>query len=381
MIDNRVTQSSPPANFLDLGNGNPDNSLLPLNLIQRSAESFFIKEDKRPLQYGYEQGDGYFREALGHFLTKAYGMDVDPALLFVTSGASQALDLLCSLFTQPGDIVFVEEPSYFLALRIFHDHRLEVVPIPRNDGDLFIEILEKKAIELNPKFLYIIPTFQNPSGLTFSEDQRQKIIALAQRLNILVVADEVYHLLAYDQAPPKPISSYAEDVEQIISVNSFSKILAPGLRLGWIQAHPNIINKLVGCGLLDSGGGLSPFSSALIRHLIESGDLDENVNNLRRDYSTRLDTMRAALLQFLPKSRWVLPQGGFFFWVRLPWVDGTELRSRAQKYEVGLRQGQLFSSQGGLKDYIRLSFSFYPPNEIKEGILRLAKCLESFGFD
>jgi DNA-binding transcriptional MocR family regulator len=380
MTNIQITQSNPPENLIDLGIGNPDNSLLPLKLLHRSAESFFTAEDKLPLQYGYEQGDGYFREALGNYLSKAFGMVVDPSLLFVTTGASPALDLLCSLFTQPGDIVFVEEPTYFLALRIFNDHRLKVVPIPRNDDDLFIEILEKKAIELNPKLIYIIPTFQNPSGHTFSEHQREKIVSLAQRRSIIVVADEVYHLLAYDQLPPKPIAAYAESVEQIISVNSFSKILAPGVRLGWIQAHTKIIKKLVDSGLLESGGGLSPFSSALIRHLIESGDLEENIKKLRREYAVRLDVMRDALLQYIPESRWVLPQGGFFFWVRLPGIDGTELRNRAKEHKVGLRQGQLFSSQRGLKEFIRLSFCFYPPNEIEEGILRLNNCLKSLGF-
>jgi DNA-binding transcriptional MocR family regulator len=380
MTNIQIIQSNPPEDFIDLGIGNPDNSLLPLNLLQRSVDSFFTTEDKRPLQYGYAQGDGYFREALGNYLSKAYGMVVDPSLLFVTTGASPALDLLCSLFTQPDDIVFVEEPTYFLALRIFNDHRLKVVPIPRNDDDLFIEILEKKAIELNPKLIYIIPTFQNPSGHTFSERQREKIISLAQRRNIILVADEVYHLLAYDQLPPKPLAAYAESVEQIISVNSFSKILAPGIRLGWIQAHTNIINRLVDSGLLESGGGLSPFSSALIRHLIESGDLEENIKNLRQEYSIRLDAMGVAILRYLPESRWVLPQGGFFFWIRLPGIDGTELRNRAKKHKVGLRQGQLFSSQRGLKEFIRLSFCFYPPNEIDEGIFRLNKCLKSLGF-
>ncbi|MGB7095262.1 MAG: aminotransferase class I/II-fold pyridoxal phosphate-dependent enzyme, partial [Anaerolineales bacterium] len=177
------------------------------------------------------------------------------------------------------------------------------------------------------------------------------------------------------QTPPESFAVYTRDLEQIVSVNSFSKILAPGLRLGWIQAHGAVIERLSSSGLLESGGGMSPFTSALVRGLIESGGLDENINNLRKDYSQRLTAMDAALRTYLPTAEYTLPQGGFFFWVNLPGVDVADLRSRAQEFQVDFRQGALFSSQAGMRDYLRLGFCFYDSAAIEEGVKRLGDCI------
>jgi len=372
-----ITQINLPPGFIDLGMGNPDLDLLPMELLREAAEAYFLAGDRRTLQYGVEQGNSIFRVALADFLAEGYGQHVNPGLLFVTAGASSALDLICTLYTQPGDVIFVEEPSYFLALRIFEDHKLRVVPIPMDDEGLCIDALEDELAEFQPKFIYTIPTFQNPSGRTLSQARREKLVELAQVHNCLVLADEVYHFLLYTQEPPRPFAAFTQDVEQVISVNSFSKILAPGLRLGWIQAHGEVIKRLVGCGLLDSGGGMNPFTSAVVQRLIESGGLKENIAHLREEYTRRLNAMDAALRKHLPKAEYTLPEGGFFFWVRLPGVDAGELRQKAQEFDVGLRQGALFSSQKGNKDYLRLSFCYYGPEAINEGIKRLSDCIAS----
>jgi DNA-binding transcriptional MocR family regulator len=376
MNDLPIIQTNVPPGVIDLGMGNPDFDLLPMELLRRSADTYFTTSDPRYLQYGLEQGDSYFRKALTNFLMKAYGSPVNPDLLFVTAGASSALDLFCTIYTQPGDVIFVEEPSYFLALRIFEDHGLRVVPIPMDDEGLRLDALDEKLTEYRPKLIYIIPAFQNPSGRTLSQARREKLVERAQRYNFLVVADEAYQFLHYTQTPPGSFADYTEDVEQIISVNSFSKILAPGLRLGWIQAHNAIIKRLAGSGLLESGGGMNPYTSALVRGLIESGELEKNITSLQEEYASRLDAMDAALLQHLPTAVFTLPQGGFFFWVHLPGVDATELRRKAQGFKVDLRQGVLFSSQMGMQDYVRLSFCFYGPEAIEEGVKRLKDCLE-----
>ncbi len=375
MTEIPITQINLPPGFIDLGIGNPDFDLLPMELLHQSTEAYFASGDPRSLQYGLEQGDGYFRRALANFLTVAYGSRVDPNLLFVTTGASSALDLLCTLYTHPGDVILVEEPSYFLALRIFEDHGLRVIPIPMDDDGLRLDALDEKLAEFSPKFIYTIPTFQNPSGRTLSQARREKLVEKAQQHNFLVVADEVYHFLPYAHSPPGPFAAYAKDVEQVISVNSFSKILAPGLRLGWIQAHSTVIERLAGSGLLDSGGGMNPFTSALVRELIESDGLQKNITSLCKEYTLRLNAMDAALRQHLPAAEYSLPQGGFFFWVRLPGVDAAEFRQKAQEFDVGLRQGALFSSRMGMQDYIRLSFCFYRPEAIEEGVRRLRDCL------
>jgi DNA-binding transcriptional MocR family regulator len=376
MPELQITQMDIPPGFIDLGIGNPDLDLLPLDLLHQAAESYFAAADRRSLQYGAERGDGYFRTTLASFLAQAYGSPVDPNLLFVTAGASAALDLLCTLYTRPGDIIFVEEPTYFLALRIFADHGLKVVPIPMDADGLSINALDEQLARTIPDFIYTIPTFQNPSGLTLSQARREQLVERAQQHNFLIVADEVYHFLPYTQTPPSPFAGFTEQVEQLISINSFSKILAPGLRLGWIQAHAEVIDRLAGSGLLDSGGGMNPFTSALVRRVIELGGLERNISNLRIEYANRLNILDAALRQHLPEVEYVLPQGGFFFWVRLRGSDTAQLRPAAQDYRVDFRPGALFSSQQGQQDYIRLGFCYYDPKNIEEGVKRLRDCLQ-----
>lgn len=377
MTEPLITQINPPSDLIDLGMGNPDLDLLPLKILQESAEDFFSKEDSRYLQYGLEQGDSYFRSALARFLSNAYEHPVDPEMLFVTSGASSALDLLCTLLTQPGDTIFVEEPSYFLALRIFSDHGLRAVPISMDDEGLLIDELDEKLAEHKPKFLYTIPAFQNPSGITQSTTRRNLLVERARGNKFYVVADEAYQFLPLAQMRPASFAGYTREYEQVISVNSFSKILAPGLRLGWIQAHPSVIQRLAASGLLESGGGMNPYTSALVRELIENGNLDANISRLRNEYGRRLRAVDDALQAHLAAAEYVLPDGGFFFWVRLPGIDASDLRRKARDFNVDFRQGLLFSSQSGLNEYLRLSFCFYKPDEIEEGIVRLAKCIDN----
>ena len=191
------------------------------------------------------------------------------------------------------------------------------------------------------------------------------------------MADEVYHFLNYSDQQITPFAAYT-DLETIISLGSFSKILAPSLRLGWMQAHPDKIKRLVTSGLLDSGGGLNPFTSAIVRELIEAGDLEKNIANLIATYRSRLSAMKVALHSEVPQAIFTTPQGGFFFWMRLPGVDGGQLREKAREFSVGFRQGALFSSQGGMRDYIRLCFTFYDEEKIEVGIQRLRQCLDTF---
>ena len=370
-------QNQVSPDVIDLGLGDPSLSLLPLDLIRQAAQFRLSQADNSFLQYGAEQGDGYFRVALANFLTKGYGFDTAAESLFVTNGISKALDLICTLFTQAGDTIFVEEPTYFLALRIFADHHLNVISVDTDENGLIIASLEEKLAQFRPKFLYLIPTFQNPTGSTLPQEQRERLMQLAKEYDFIIVADEVYQLLNYTQRPPKSFSAYL-DVENIISLGSFSKILAPGLRLGWLQAHPDKIKRFSTCGLLDSGGGLNPFTSAIVRGIIESGGLENNINKLINIYGARLHAMNSALRQHLPDAQYSVPDGGYFFWLRFPETrDVRELRRHAQSFKVDFRPGMLFSSRDGLKDRMRLCFVHYEEEKIEEGLRRLRQCLES----
>ena len=229
--------------------------------MRQVAAERFAEGDTELLNYGFPQGDGRFRWALAAFLSRGYGTELPPQQLMITAGASQALNLICTLFTSPGDTVFVEEPSYFLALRILQeDHRLNAVPIPTDEHGLMLPAVEEALTRHRPTFLYTIPTYQNPTGRTLSESRRQQLLALAEEHDFLIIADEVYHLLDFGTPPPAPFAS-AADTGRVLSLGSFSKILAPGLRLGWVQTAAQRARQFAASGLVDSGGGLNHFTS------------------------------------------------------------------------------------------------------------------------
>jgi DNA-binding transcriptional MocR family regulator len=375
MIEFETVQSPIPPGMIDLGLGDPQLALLPLDIIRQAAGERLAGDERSFLQYGTEQGDGRFRLALARFLSDAYDSPVDPARLLVTCGVSFGLDLVCSLFTRPGDTIFVEEPSYFLALRIFADHGLKIVSLPTDADGLVIEALEAGLAREQPKFLYVIPVFQNPTGRTLSQARRQRLADLSRERGLLVVADEVYHFLSYGAPPPRALGTFAE-TGNVISLGSFSKILAPGLRLGWLQADAEKIRRIAACGLLDSGGGLNPFTSVIAGNILESGGLVQNIARLTGIYRARSRAMGAALRKHLPGAEFVTPQGGYFFWVRVPGVDTAALQPRAMDLQVNFRPGVRFSSRGGLQEYLRLSYVYYEPVEIEEGLVRLKQCLE-----
>jgi DNA-binding transcriptional MocR family regulator len=374
-----TTQSEAPADVIDFGLGHPAAGLLPRTILQSAAAQRLGEPDASLLQYGLEQGDGYFRLALADFLTRRLGSGVGYDDLFVSAGASLALDLICTLYTQPGDVVFVEEPSYFLALRIFADHRLQVVSIATDAHGVRLDALEEALRTNRPALFYVIPTHQNPSGATLPRDRRERLVALSQEHGFLVVADEVYHLLSYAAPPPPPLAAWASG-GTVLSINSFSKILAPGLRLGWVQASPPHIARLVNSGLLDSGGGLNPFTSALVRVALEAGSQDAYLDHLHATYRGRIDALDAALQEALGgQVTYTRPTGGYFFWVQLPAdCDAEALQAVAVRHKVGFRSGVRFSSRGELRPYLRLSFAFYEAGQLAEGAHRLAGALAEY---
>jgi DNA-binding transcriptional MocR family regulator len=362
-----------PAGMIDLGIGQPSPWLLPTDIIARAAAHHCRNPERMLLSYGTEQGDPSFRTALSGFLEQIYAMPVDPAGLLVTNGASQALDLICTLLSQAGDTILVEEPTYFLARKIFADHRLTPVALPMDADGLVIDALETELRRLHPAFLYTIPTYHNPTSTCLSADRRKRLAELSRRYDLTVVADEVYHPLAYAAAPPPPLASLCTSAK-IISLGSFSKILAPGLRLGWLQSAPELIARIVRCGLLDSGGGVNPFTSGVVTSAMELGLLDENLTLLKDTYSRRMQAMCTALRRRLPESvQFADPAGGFFIWLALAeGMDAAGLLSKAIERNVEFMPGYKFSSREGLRNFMRLSFAYYDTPDLLEGVERLA---------
>jgi len=372
----QTTQSEVSADLIDLAIGHPGPDLLPLELLREAAAHRLGQGDRSFLQYGYERGDHRFRTQLARFLSHHYASEVSPDELFVSGGASQALDLICSLFTRPGDLVFVEEPSYFLALRIFADHGLRAEGLPTDPHGLVPEALRDRLRERRPVLLYTVPTHQNPTGVTLPEARREQVLALCREHGVLLVADEVYHLLTYSGAPPRPLGAFAAQGD-VLSLGSFSKILAPGLRLGWIQGAPDLLRRLATCGFLDSGGGLAPFTSAVVRSLLELGTQEAHLERLRSIYGARAQAMAAGLESSLgDAASSMTPAGGFFFWVRLAGTADTEkLLSRARAGGVTFVPGSRFSTRGAQGECLRLSFSYYDEEHIAQGVARLAAVL------
>lgn len=363
---------------IDLGIGQPEEALLPLELMRRAAAEYAAHAEAYPLQYGNEAGDGYLRLALAEFLAAHYGVAVDPEPIVVTNGNSQAIDLACAAFTQPGDVVFVEEPTYFLAIDIFRRRGLRIVGIPVDRDGLSIAALEAALARERPAFVYAIPAFQNPTGATLSAARREQLVRLARQHGFLVVADEVYQLLDYCGDAPLPMAAQVGS-GHVLSLGTFSKILAPGLRLGWVQGAPELTRRLAQVPFVVSGGGLNPFASAFVRTVIEHGWLADNVAMLREVYRERVAVMDAALRRHLPPDvEFDTPKGGYFFWLRFP--RGTDTRrflEAAAKLGVGFRAGPNFSVCDGQRDALRLSFAFYDAPAIERAVGLLAQAVRA----
>lgn len=373
-----------PEGVLDLGWGHPSPQLHPTEALQIASERVLSQQSAVPLQYGAVQGFGPLLEGLADFLSSqvAYGnLPVDPATLFLTAGASQGIDLATTIFAQSGDVVFVEEPTYYLIGRIFLDHGLKVVGVPTDRDGLDVDALELMLRDGHrPRLLYVIPTYQNPTGATLTPERRRRLILLAQRYGFTIVADEVYQLLHYGPPPPPPLATMDNTDEGcVVSLGSFSKILAPGLRLGWVHASPGIVQRFVDSGVAASGGGLSHFAAAIALATLDMGLLQKNLTTLRRIYATRRDAVARILAADLAGLvDYYQPEGGYFFWLTLPdRADADALLPIAQKAGVSYRPGTAFSASGGFKDSLRISFSLYDVGDLGEALSRLGQAIRS----
>ena len=358
---------------IDFGNGQPSLSLLPLDALRTAADHCLAESNRAMLQYGADQGDPAFLESLAQFLSRRYAIPVDAAQLMVSASASQALDLICTRFTRPGDTIFVEEPTYFLALEVFRDHGLRVVGIPIDDDGIQVDALREALTQHRPALLYTIPSFQNPSGITLSAAKRNALIALSREHDLLVVADEVYHLLDFGTAPPHPLATHTKSA-RVLSLGSFSKICAPGLRLGWIQGAPELLAVLMDSGLVQSGGGLNPFTSVVMHSMIELGLADSGLDHLRTVYAERSRVLCDALREEMPTAIFAEPTGGYFVWLQLPnGISASSAQPVAVQQGVNFHAGSRFIGRDGFAQHVRLSFAHYDAPTLVEGVRRLAR--------
>lgn len=370
--------------IIELKLGHPDLDLLPGNDLLQAARVVLEREARQALSYGAEQGPGTLIGQLRARLERVEGHAPDLAQMMVTGGASQAIDMLCGLLTSPGAVALVQAPTYHLALRIFHDHQLELLPAAGDDDGLLIDALEEQIKSLDQqgrkaRLLYLAPTFNNPSSRTLSLKRRKALVELAEREKLMVLEDDVYHELWYDEPPPPSLFSLAPG-GPVVRLGSFSKILAPGLRLGWMLAAPETVKRFTGSGVLDSGGGLGHFTAHVLAAYIELGLLDQKVDLLRGKYRERRDVFQEALERNLPADcLWPAPEGGFFVWLRLPdGVDSSQFLPLAEKAGVSYVPGARFYTHEGGEHHCRLNFTMASRDELEEAARRLGDALRSY---
>lgn len=359
---------------VSLAGGMPYVSALPRQLIETAVERTVTERGAVALQYGSGQGVPRLREQILEVMAlEGIHGSVDDVV--VTTGSQHALELLAKLFLDPGDVVIAEGPSYVTAITVFRSFQAETIHSPMDADGLEPQALREtiarvKASGKRIKFLYMIPSFQNPMGVTLSWERRVEILEIARAEGILVLEDNPYGLLYFDQAPPAAIRSL--DDEGVVYLGTFSKTLAPGLRVGWAIAPHAIREKLV---LANEAAILSPssFSQIVISEYMESADWRGQINTFRGVYRERRDAMLEALGKYLPSMSWTVPNGGFYVWLTMPeHLDSKAMLPRAVKELVAYTPGTAFYADGNGRRNIRLSFCYPQPDFIREGIRRLA---------
>ena len=402
-----ATQHGHDTSVVDLARGDPGADLLPAALVRDAAERATAGLDPDLLQYGLESGDAGVRAAIAAFLQREGAGASAPGRLFVTAGASLALHLVCALFARPGDRVLVADPTYHLALAQFSDHGLRVEAVASDEDGIVPEALEAALRSGPAAFLYLVPHFANPSGTTLPPERQRAVVDLAARHGVRVVADEVYRLTGFaavaaaataaaGHAGRPPRSLAALDGELVLSLNSVSKILSPGLRLGWIEGPPADLGRIAASGVLRSGGGMNPFTAAVVRAAIESGALTAHLATVRARLRERHAALAAAIAADLPQASFAPAAGGYFLWVRVPGldVDDPAWRDALRRHAVRVARGTQFSpgtgaaggpgaaASGGTRapddahERLRLCFAHAAPDVLREGVARLAAALD-----
>ncbi|ETV90739.1 hypothetical protein H310_14528 [Aphanomyces invadans] len=359
--------------------GQPAPTMLPLQLIRESAADKFLETDPMFLQYGHIKGYPKFRQALAKFLSDGYHAPVDPERLFVTNGITGGLALLISLYLKSGDLVFMEEPTYFLALSIMKDFKMNVKQIEMEEDGLNVDKLEEVLRSgVVPKVFYTIPTCHNPTGRTMSTAKRQKLVKLSHEYGFTIIADEVYQLLSFPHVTPPPPFFTFDKYDTVLALGSFSKILAPALRLGWVQGSPKLLQPLIASGQLDSSGGINPVIQGIVHTALTSGRQSQHLKWTTETLWTRADTLMKALEAKLPAgTTFERPDGGYFILVRLPeGLHASELLPIAEKHKVQFLPGASFAKS--MSNYLRLSFSWYTAEEMIIGAERLAAAITEY---
>src|SRR6266704_1488830 len=371
-------------NTISLLFGHPDpETLLPPELRHAMQRIISSPQAYTALQYGPEQGTQGLINFLVERINRVQGLSLQPGNLMVIAGSTHGVDMLVRLYARPGGVVLVEAPTYVDAIHVLLDHHVELCSIPMDEHGLIPSELEKQLVRLHssgtfPSMLYTIPNFHNPTGSTLSEARRIEIIRIAQHYGLLIVEDDVYRDLSFEGVLPASFYGLANG-KQVFSIGSFSKTLAPGLRLGWMVGSEESIQYCVNCGATQMGGGANPFVAHMVAEYCQSGSLEKHILQLRSLYKKRRDVALAALGQYMPSDvKWTCPAGGFFIWLSLPVnVFAQEVKRLALQEGVLVSAGEgFFVNPGDGEHNLRITYSCAKPEDIEAGIRILAQVVE-----
>jgi 2-aminoadipate transaminase len=365
--------------IISFAGGLPAPELFPKDeIISLTAEIIKI-EGNEALQYGTTEGYNPLRKAILEQRLKPFGMDGSIDNLLITSGSQQGLDFSGRLFIDDDDIILVEKPSYLGAINAFRTYGAKFVEIPMDQDGMIVEELEK-TLELYPKakFIYTIPDFHNPTGITMSIERRKKLAEIANKYKIPVLEDSPYGELVLEGERLPTIKSFDTD-GYIIYFGTFSKTFCPGLRLGYIFADENVINKYV---TLKQSSDLqcSSLDQRILAYYLNNYDLDKHINRIKQVYRKRRDLMFECMDKLLPKEiEYTRSRGGLFTWLKLREdIDTVKLLEEALKFNVAFVPGSSFFANGGVKNYLRLNYSNMPEERIVEGTKRLCELLQNY---
>lgn len=369
--------------IISFAGGLPAPEVFPLEQFREACNRVLEEFGPQALQYSTTEGYRPLREMIARH-TRRYAVEVTPENILITSGSQQALDLIGRLFINRGDYIVVESPTYLGAIQAWNAYGAQYITVPTDEHGMIVDELEK-ALRVGPKFIYVLPNFQNPGGWTLSLERRKKLVELADRYGVPIIEDDPYGQLRYEGEHLPPVvaldSQYrAENGKHysgnVIYLSTFSKILAPGIRLAWVIAPQEVIRRLV---MAKQAADLhtATFNQMVAYEVGKGGFLDEHVKVIRRVYKERRDVMLEMMDELFPAEvRWTRPQGGMFLWVMLPkGLDAAEVLRLAIERKVAFVPGAPFHPNGGGENTMRINFSYSSPETIREGITRLAGVL------
>jgi 2-aminoadipate transaminase len=370
--------------IISFAGGLPAPEVFPLKEFQQACNIVLQEQGPEALQYSTTEGHLPLRAMILRH-TARYAIEVSTDNIMITSGSQQALDFIGRLFINRGDRVLVESPTYLGALQAWNAYGAEYVSVPTDMNGMITSELEK-GLRTGPKFIYVLPNFQNPTGSTLSQERRLQLIELADRYGVPIIEDDPYGQLRFEGDHLRPIISLDSDYHKrngfaysgnVIYMSTFSKLLAPGLRLAWVIAPEQVIRKLV---MAKQAADLhtATFNQIVAHQIGKDGFLDSHVKTIRSIYKERRDVMLETMSEFFPAEvSWTHPNGGMFLWGILPKdMDAAEMLKTAIERKVAFVPGFAFHANGGGNNTMRLNFSYSNPDTIREGISRLGRVLK-----